>query len=146
MSFADKQGSCHDPPCFADVPSHIAWLTLHFADRTGFFLETVELPAELPPLACGLHGPLVGDAPVLEFEVTYRQRGDRPGSSRLCSRPVRPTRLLTVIAGPEGEDPCVLYTAFGGPAAPREPFDPSLGEGAVLEASRSFWAVHALSE
>lgn len=32
------------------TPAHVAWLTSHFADRTGFFLETVELPAELPPL------------------------------------------------------------------------------------------------
>lgn len=121
------------------TPAHVAWLTSHFADRTGFFLETVELPAELPPLTCALHGPLVGDAPVPESEVSYRRRGDRPGASRLCARPPRPTRLLTVIAGPEGEDP------FGGPAAPREPFDLSLGGGEVLEASRAFWSEHALS-
>ena len=126
--------------------AHVAWLTSHFADRTGFFLETVELPAELPPLSCALHGPLVGDPPVPESEVTYRRRGDRPGPSRLCTRPSRPTRLLTVIAGPEGDDPCVLYTAHGGPAAPREPFDPGLEAGEVLEASAAFWAAHALSE
>ena len=27
-------------------------LAARFADRDGFFLETVELPAELPPLTC----------------------------------------------------------------------------------------------
>lgn len=126
--------------------AHVAWLERRFVSRTGFFLETVELPAELPPLTCALHGPLVGDAPVPESEVTYRRRGDRPGASRLCARPPRPTRLLTVIAGPEGEDPCVLYTAFGGPAAPREPCDPGLADGELREASRAFWAEHALSE
>jgi hypothetical protein len=127
------------------TPAHVAWLTLHFADRTGFFLATVELPAELPSLSCGLHGPLVGDPPVPESEVTYQARGDRPGKSRLCARPSRPTRLLTVIAGPEGEDPCALYTAFGGPAAPREPWDESLEGDEVREASAAFWAEHALS-
>lgn len=126
--------------------AHVAWLERRFVSRTGFFLETVELPAELPPLTCALHGPLVGDPPVPEDEVSYRRRGDRPGASRLCARPSRPTRLLTVIAGPEGEDPCVLYTAFGGPAAPREPFDPGLADGELREASRAFWAEHALSD
>lgn len=126
--------------------AHVAWITLHFADRDGFFLETVELPPELPPVTCALHGPLVGDPPVPESEVSYRRRGDRPDSSRLCAREPRPTRLLTVIAGPEGDEPCVLYTAFGGPAAPREPFDPGVAEGELLEASRAFWAEHALSD
>ena len=127
-------------------PAHVAWMATYFACRDGFFLETVELPAHLSPLSCGLHGPLMGDAPVPEGEVTYRARGGRPGKSRLCSRPARATRLLTVIAGPEGDDPCVLYTAYGGPPAPREPFDQSLVDDEVKEASRAFWAEHALSE
>lgn len=126
--------------------AHVAWMASYFVSRTSFFLATVELPPELPALSCGLHGPLVGDDPVLESEVFYRARGGRPGESRLCSRPARATRLLTVIAGPEGDDPCVLYTAFGGPAAPREPFDPSLVSDEDKEASRAFWAEHALSE
>lgn len=74
--------------------AHVAWITLHFSDRDGFFLETVELPPELPPVTCALHGPLVGDPPVPESEVSYRRRGDRP-DSRLCAREPRPTRLLT---------------------------------------------------
>jgi hypothetical protein len=40
----------------------------------------------------------------------------------------------------------ILYTAFGGPAAPREPGDPSLdGNEAGLAESKAFWAEHALS-
>ena len=129
------------------TPAHMAWIEERFGDRQEFFLETVELPPELPALDCGLHGPLCGDAPVPEAEVTYRRRGDRPGKSRICDRPSRPTRLLTVIAGPDGDEPCVLYTAFGGPAAPREPFDPavSLMPPENQEACRAFWKEHALS-
>ena len=126
------------------TPAHLNWILTHFADREWFFVETVELPPELPDLDCGLHGPLVGDPPVPETEVTYLARGGRPGASRLCSRPSRPTRLLTVIAGPEGDDACVLYTAFGGPVAPREAWDPGLSPEEVAE-SQAFWAAHALS-
>jgi hypothetical protein len=127
------------------TPAHVAWLLEYFSDRVGFFLETVELPPELPDLPCGLHGPLVGDPPVPESEVTYRRRGERLGATRLCARPSRPTRLLTVIAGPDGDEPCALYTAFGGPAAPREPFDLSMAPDEVQAAARAFWAEHALS-
>lgn len=67
-------------------------------------------------------------------------------SDGICDRPSRQTRLLTVIAGPHEGDGCVLYTAHGGPAAPREPWDPSLNDdAAALEESRAFWSVHALS-
>lgn len=128
------------------TPAHVAWIAERFADQGAFFLATVELPPELEDLPCGLHGPIVGDPPVPESEVSYRRRGDRLGPSRLCQRPSRPTRLLTVIGGPDGDDPCVLYTAFGGPAAPREPFDLSLASDEVREASEAFWAEHALSE
>lgn len=122
------------------TPAHVAWIAQRFKDESEFFLATVELPPELGDLPCGLHGPLVGDPPVPESEVTYS------GASRLCQRPSRPTRLLTVIGGPDGGDPCVLYTAFGGPAAPREPFDLSLASDEVRVASEAFWAEHALSE
>lgn len=124
--------------------NHVAWLREHFAGRDVFFLETVELPPDLAPLSCGLHGPLMGDAPVPESECTYVRRGDRPGASRLCDRVPRPTRLVTVIAGPHGNEPCILYTAFGGPQAPRESFDPGLDD-AGRAVSEAFWAEHALS-
>lgn len=124
--------------------AHVAWLLKCFAERNEFFLTTVELPEELPPLECGLHGPLMGDEPVPESECHYERRGTRMGSSRMCSRAPRATRLVTVIAGPDGSEPCVLYTAFGGPSAPREPFDPALKSFEVLE-SKVFWGEHALS-
>ena len=124
--------------------AHIAFILDRFGDRTGFFLETVALPDGLDPLPCGLHGPLLGDKPVHEEECSYEVRGQRAGASRLCARPARLVRTLTVIAGPYEGEPCVLYTAFGGPAAPREPWDTDLDDEGRA-ASRAFWAEHALS-
>ena len=123
--------------------AHIAFLLEQCAGRDAFFIETFELPEELPSVPCGLHGPLVGGAPVPEAEVFYRKRGEREGLSRLCSRPPQQVRQLTVIAGPHGDIPCLLYTAFGGPVAPREPFDAPEEE---KQASVEFWEQHALSE
>jgi hypothetical protein len=37
---------------------------------------------------------------------------------------------------------CILFTAFGGPAAPQEPGDPGCKD---VEASRKLWAEHALA-
>lgn len=105
---------------------HVEWMKRRFAEKTAFFVETVELPVELSSLKSGIYGPLAGDPPSAGF---YAIRMGRPWPSRLIDKPVRPTRLLTVVAGP-GEDesqPCVLYTAYGGPAAPKEPGDFSLG-------------------
>ena len=86
----------------------------------------------------------MGDDPVPDSECVLRVRGGRPGASRLCPRPSRPSRLMTVIVGPhEGET--ILYTAFGGPAAPREPHELPHGSDAYVE-SLAFWAQHALSE
>lgn len=126
-------------------PAHVAWLLERFADRQAFFVETVELPPQLPPLLCGLHGPAMGDEPVPEAEAHYAVRGGRQGTSRLCRRPARETRLVTVIAGPDGEEPCVLYTAYGGAAASREPWDLSLAGQDAREQAQRFWAEHALS-
>lgn len=121
----------------------IAFVLAKFADRQAFFVETFDLPDGMGELDCGLHGPLVGDAPVPEGEVFYRQRGDRQYGSRMCGRPARKTRTCTVVGGPEGGE-CILYTSYGGPAAPREPNDPNLPD-VEREASAMFWAVHALS-
>jgi hypothetical protein len=73
----------------------------------------------------------------------------------MVNRPVRETRILTVIGGhlpvkdngPHAVDSsrCVLYTAFGGPMAPREPGDPSITDVDDLKESTLFWAQHALS-
>ena len=126
---------------------HEAFLLSAFADKSGFFIATIELPAHLGDLMTGLHGPVMGDGPIPESEVEYVVRGNRSGPSRLTNRSPRLTRWVTVIAGPLGDQPCALYTAYGsheGPLAPREPWDTSIPE-AERAASRDFWAVHALS-
>jgi hypothetical protein len=56
----------------------------------------------------------------------------------MIARPCRPSRLVTIVCGPH-DGALVLFTAYGGPEAPREPADdPS-------EKSRDFWSVHALA-
>lgn len=101
--------------------AQIAHVFERFADRAAFFIETIELPEELGTVPCGLYGPSMGDAPVLEAEQA--KRGARAWTSRLVDRPARPTRQLTVIGGPHDGEPCILYTAFGGPSTPQEPGD-----------------------
>lgn len=90
------------------------WIVERFAGRDSFFIESVEMPTYLGTLRCGLHGPAMGDEPIPESEVRYEVRGDRDGASRICDRAPRPTRIVTVIAGPHDGQPCVLYTAFAG--------------------------------
>lgn len=135
-----------------------------FKGRAEFFVETVEYPQEhpvwhslsnwmadhnspayyqkLPPVPCALHM----DVP--EGEVHYARRGDREWESRLCKRPPRMVRQVTIVAGPHPADRdagMVVFTMYGGPEAPREPGDPSL-EGEALEEAKRFWAAAALSE
>jgi hypothetical protein len=112
-------------------------------DKNAFFVETVELPSDLP-VQCGLYGPIMGDDPVSENAVTYQNRSGRDWVSRLVDRPLRPTRQISVVAGPYNEHPCVLYTCFGGPVAMKEPQDPTLSPE-NLEKSQAFWREHALS-
>lgn len=126
------------------TPAHAAFLLSHFADRTGFFAETVTLPDDLPDLTCGLYGPTMGDPPVTD-NVSFEVRGERAYPTRAVVAPMRPTRLLTVIAGPYKGYPCVLYTAHGGPMAPREVGDPTLITEEARAESAAFWAVHALA-
>lgn len=125
------------------VPASVVeWALSRFADRQAFFIETVELPPELPELDNALYGPVCGDLPVADGYM-----GQRPGRdylSRLVARPVRKTRTVTVIAGSHGDEPCVLYTIFGGPVSPKEVNDPTLVEK-DREASVKFWAEHALA-
>ena len=127
------------------TPAQIAHIAALFAGRAAFFIETFELPPELGTVRCDLHGPVVGDAPVPPNECRERVRGERVYPSRVCRRYPRQTRTVTVIAGPHLLDPCILYTAFGGPLAPREPGDPTLPPE-QHEESANFWAEHALSE
>lgn len=127
-------------------PAHLEFLLKRFADRSGFFVETVTLPAELSALSCALYGPKMGDLPIPETEVSYERRGERTWASRVVYRPSRPSRLVTVIAGPYKGEPCVLYTAHGGPAAAKEPGSmPANAPPRELDAARDFWALHALA-
>ena len=121
----------------------LRYLLDRFADRAAFFLETIELPDQLGTVPCGLYGPIMGDPPITETEVLHEQRGTRAWTSRLVDRETRPTRMVTVIAGPHDGNACVLYTAFGGPASPQEPGDPGCKDPA---ASAVFWRDHALAK
>jgi len=124
------------------TPGQLGWILERYADRSEFFIDTVELPPALGDVPCGLHGPIMGDAPVPDGECRRERRGEREWDSRLCDRPERRVREVSVIAGPHGDEPCVLYTAFGGPVAPQEPGDPGCRD---VEASEAFWAEHALT-
>ncbi|HUT16609.1 MAG TPA: hypothetical protein VMY98_10230 [Anaerolineae bacterium] len=110
----------------------------------GLFIKTVELPAELGTAPCALYGPDMGDGPVPEAAVHYAKRGDRAYDSRLIRLPARQTRLVTVVAGPHEEHDCILYTAYAGPAALREPGDATIPSH-ELGASRTYWKLHALA-
>jgi len=116
-----------------------------FADASGFFTETFTLPDRFESLTSDLYGPIAGDDPIMSSDKLYwEHRGSRPYRSRMINLPPRPTREVTVIAGPFGDEPCVLYTVFGGPLAPKEPDDPTLTDEQRRE-SEEFWHEHALA-
>lgn len=121
--------------------AQVDYLLERFADRSTFFVETVDLPDALGTAPCDLVGPSVGDAPVREDQVIYRARGARSWRSRTIALPARRSRRVTVVAGPHDGQPCVLFTAYGGPPAPQEPDDPACRD---LLASQAFWREHAL--
>jgi len=152
----------------------VKYILHKYKDREGFFIDTFDLETEgrsgdgdsrLPidgvmaqvdtsDITCGLHGPIVGDNPVPISECEFEVRSGRDGPSRLCDRLPRPTTIITVIAGPHDGEACVLYTAFGGPLAPKEPWD--IGEISESDDqyeanlkermdSSAFWGDHALS-
>lgn len=101
-------------------------------------IVTQRIPgAQLP---CALYGPAMGDAPVEESEVFYQARPGRAWKSRLVDRPVRPYDKVTLVVGPFKGGRAVLYTAYAGPAAPREVNDPRADKD-----STAFWAEHALA-
>ncbi len=136
----------------------------HFFDAKEFFAATIPIPesaclstgaslndahnpvksymAKLPAIPCGLH------LDVPESEAHYAKRGDREWNSRMCKRPPRMVREVTILAGPNPDDPdsgMILYTMYGGPQAPQEPGDPDLPDEKRAEAE-AFWAKAALSQ
>jgi hypothetical protein len=132
--------------------AQLDWLLEKFASRDAFFIETVVLPSELGTVPCGLYGPEMGDNAIEESSVVYGRRGNREYKSRLLNiTPLgspygtRAVNIVTVIAGPHDDLPCVLFTAFGGPLAPKEPNDPTLKDD-EREKSVAFWLTHALAK
>jgi len=145
------------------IPAEVRSYVLEkFARRKSFFVETIEYPdratlftgkslndwsstphsyeSKLPPVPCALH------LNVPEDEVYYAKRGDREYESRMCKRPPRMVREVTIIAGPHPDDPdagMILYTMYGGLAAPKEPNDPRLTDE-EREESIAFWSKAAL--
>lgn len=132
---------------------HILFILREFGHINQFHMETVDMPEGLAELDCALFGPLMGDKPIPEEMVFYKKRGERIGQTRMFHPPIQAsssmrvqitTRKLSVIIGPH-DGQVILYTAFGGPITPREPWDPSLNEKEKAE-SETFWKQHALLE
>ena len=123
------------------ITAHVLdYVLKRFAHKNEFFIESFDVGVDL---ACGLYGPAMGDSPITEEEVHYAPRNGREWMSRLVNKPVRTSQTVTIVAGPHGDNACVLYTAFGGPRAPKEPGDPSHTPDSLKE-SEAFWAQHAL--
>jgi hypothetical protein len=110
----------------------------------GFFLRTLDLPEDHCDLLSALYGPLAGDAPVSDDVVSFVKRSEDRPASRMVSEVKRPSRLLTVI-GIVKEDGVTIFTAYGGPCAPREPGDSTLSSDEEKKESSDFWAQHALA-
>lgn len=121
----------------------VAYIRALFLEREAFFIETIELPEHLGTVPVALLGPITGST--VPDGVRFERRGERAWESRVVSAPAVASRLVTVIAGPHEEHPCVLYTAYGGPAAPREPGDPAIRSEDERAASVAFWELHALA-
>ncbi len=117
------------------TPAQVEYLMQRFADRSAFFVETLELPPELGTVPCGLHGPITGDPPIHNDEVTMARRPPRAWKSRLVDRQPKLVRTVTVVAGPHDGHACVVFTMYGGPSAPPEPAD-IRKQLEVLEAKR----------
>jgi hypothetical protein len=66
--------------------AQIAHVFERFSARDGFFIELFELPEALGSVPCALYGPVMGDAPIAESEVSYGVRGTRPWKSRIVQR------------------------------------------------------------
>lgn len=107
----------------------------------GFFIREIKFSSELGTTRNALYGPACGDSPVIEGEVQYRPRGDRPWSDRAVTWPTRPVDYVQAIGVRDG-DGFKLLTVYGGPLAPQHPDDPSNPDA---EGARAFWAQHALS-
>jgi hypothetical protein len=114
--------------------------------QPGFFLKTTTLPEGAPDAMNALYGPASGDAPVTAFDdVFYAIRSEDRPPSRMIDLPKRPTRMVTVIGMVE-DDGITVYTIYGGPAAEREPGDPTIAnDPELVKSAKAFWSQHALA-
>lgn len=132
-------------------PAHIELIERCYKDeqcQLGTIVATFTVPPGMSELYSTLRGPSVGDRELEHSEVFYRIRGTREGATRFCYWPPKVTREITAVMGimPGGEHAgqAVLFTAYPGPQAPREPWDSSMSEKQKAE-SVAFWAKHALA-
>ena len=110
--------------------------------KDGFFICEIDLPVAYGTVPCALYGPACGDEPVSEDEVFYSNRGlDREWEDRMVNKPTRPCTKVQAIGIREGSQ-FTIFTVYGGPLAPQHPEDPSNQDP---EASKEFWAEHALA-
>lgn len=129
--------------------AQISYLTNRFAGAAGFFIEELELPVELGTVPCGLIGPITGFAPMREEDTFLGKRGTRTYDSRLTKKyDTFPTLVVTVIAGPDPDEgePCILYTAFGGPKAHKEPGELQLQREAIEKARSTYLRDYVYTE
>lgn len=130
-----------------EVDELLSWADARIPAADGVVVVTLD---DAPHrLLVNLTGPAVGDPPVDESDVVYRPRGDRPWPSRIHRHDkitsfIRPTSTVTLVVGPHDGMQRVLYTVYGGPAAPREPSDPAISSPEELQVSQRFWSEHAL--
>jgi len=118
-------------------------------DDDGFFIREIFMDAcdhvdgkyvpENTLVPCGLYGPAMGDAPVVEAEMVQRSE-DRP-ADRMIKAPFRQVGYVQAIGIKEGNE-FKLFTVYGGPLAPQNPADPNCQD---IEASTKFWSEHALA-
>ncbi len=123
--------------------STLVW-ALAQINPNGFFLRTLTLPEGHVDLLNALYGPSAGDAPVSDDQVHFVKRSEDRPPSRMVKLPKRPTRLITLI-GIQADGEVTIFTAYGGPAAEREPGDPTLRTDEEKAAAVAYWATHALA-
>ena len=114
----------------------------------------VTLPTDSSRLDCQISlGRVVGQSSLINIkkiglsEMTwFAIRKNRMKASRVVpdASPVD-TDLASIVASPVGKDSYELVTAWFGPMAPKEPWDPDLADDpSAYEESINFWCRHAL--
>ncbi len=132
------------------TPAQLAWAIAQAPESCPFFLRELTLPDHLGTVPSALRGPVAGDPPIDEATVTYAVRGNRDVLSRMCDLPKIASRKVVIVGG-EHEGAYILFTAYGGPSAPREVIEAERLHAAgklsaeALADARNFWCLHALS-